>query len=128
MKRNLIIALSGLIIITLFGIYIENYLKKSAEVITKIIDEIEKTVIIVEIDSAKEKLNELNEEWERTKDKWSMLIDHEEMDNVEETIQYIEIFIDETDRQADLLAEINKLRFYIEHIPEKESFLVKNIF
>ena len=128
MKRNLIIALSGLVIIIIFGIFTENYLKKSAVEITNIIDSLEKSVIEIEIDKAKDFLDSLNKKWEKTKDIWAMLIDHEEMDNVEETIQYIEIFIDETDRQADLLAEINKLRFYIEHIPEKESFLIKNIF
>ena len=69
----------------------------------------------------------VQEKWNETKNKWAALIDHEEIDNIEETMHRVEMLIGDTEEKVELLSELNKLGFYLEHIPEREEFSIENI-
>ena len=67
------------------------------------------------------------DEWPAVESKWSLLIDHAEIDNIEDALTKVAEYI--KSKNASLaFAELATLKNYIKHIPEKESLNIKNIF
>ena len=127
MKKTLIISLIGFISIIIFAIFIQNYLEKSSEVLVNDINELMKSVEENKTDKSMQLRMKTQENWDDIKKKWAALIDHEEIDNIEETMHRIEMLIGDAEEKAELLSELNKLGFYLEHIPEREEFLLENV-
>jgi len=127
MNKTLTISIVGFIVIIISGIFIQNYLEKSSESLLKDVNAL-KILIIANKNELTDKVKEpLIEEWEKTKKIWSTLIDHNELDSIEEIVKRIEVLLSNTDEETELLAELNRLEFYLEHIPEKERFAIENI-
>lgn len=127
MKKTLITVVIGYIFIIIFAIFIQGYLEKSSEELVNKIDDLINLVDIDKIIESIEIRDELEEKWDETKYKWAALIDHEEIDNIEETMHRVEMLIGDTEEKIELLSELNKLGFYLEHIPEREAFSLENI-
>lgn len=66
-------------------------------------------------------------EWPKVENKWALLIDHAEIDNIEDALTKVAEYIKAKDSSL-ALAELATLKNYITHIPEKESLNIKNIF
>jgi len=127
MKKTLITAIIGYIIVITFAIFTQNYLEHSSE---ELVSEIEHLMSLVDIDKINESIesrDKLQKTWDQTKNKWAALIDHEEIDNIEETMHRVEMLIGDSEEKVELLSELNKLGFYLEHIPEREAFSIENI-
>lgn len=75
---------------------------------------------------AEKYLEQVRSKWSRTSATWSMLIDHQEIDNIEVTLSRMEKFISSRDA-ASALAETAALKNYVKHIPTRESLNLKNI-
>lgn len=76
---------------------------------------------------ANKHLSTFKEDWNRVRDYWPMLIHHQEMDRIEESINRLKIHLQFKDSQ-ECLSELYNLQYYIKHIPEKEALNLKNIF
>jgi len=127
MNKTLTTAIVGFIVIIISGVFIQKYLENSSESLLKDVDAL-KFLISVNKNELTNKVKEpLLEEWEKTKKIWSVLIDHSELDSIEEIIKRIEILLSNTEEETELLAELNRLEFYLEHIPQKERFEIENI-
>ena len=66
------------------------------------------------------------EDWDRTENKWSLFINHAEIDNIEMSIAKITQFIAKKE-DASALAEIATVRSLLKHIPEREKLHPLNI-
>ncbi|NLL04213.1 MAG: DUF4363 family protein [Clostridiaceae bacterium] len=66
-------------------------------------------------------------EWPAVENKWALLIDHAEIDNIEDALTKVAEYI-KAKETAPSLAELATLKNYIVHIPEKEFLNLKNIF
>lgn len=127
MNKTLIISIIGFIVIITIGLITQSYLEKSADSLLKDVNAL-KLLIVANKSELTNKIKEpLVEEWEKTKKIWSALIDHDELDSIEEIIKRIEILLSSPEEKAELLAELNRLDFYLHHIPEKEGFELENI-
>ena len=127
MNKTLTIAIVGFIITSIIAFICQNYLEKSSQSLLKDVDSL-KVLIIANKSELTDKVKEpLLEEWEKTKKIWSTLIDHSELDSIEEIVKRIEVLLSNTDEETELLAELNRLEFYLQHIPEKERFALENI-
>ena len=127
MKKTLMISLVGLFVVIILSIFIQKYLEKSSKVL---IIEIDKLMEAVEADKINESIKlreQVQEKWDNTKKKWAALIDHEEIDNIEETMHRVEMLIGDPEEKVELLSELNRLSFYLEHIPEREAFSLENV-
>ena len=127
MKKTLIISIIGFTLIIIFAIFIQNYLEKSSE---KLVNEINNLINAVANDKISESISireKAQKEWDDTKNKWAMLVDHEEIDNIEETMHRVEMLMKDPEEKVELLSELNKLKFYLEHIPKREEFALENI-
>jgi hypothetical protein len=127
MKRTLLISIVGFLILIIASILVQYYLKNSSEELIDKIKILRIHVIEKKIDECVVLKEEIKEEWEKTKKVWSALIDHQELDNIEELVRRIEILVGEEEEEAELLSELNELRFYIEHVPIREEFALENI-
>ena len=122
---SLLVALLALIIGS--GIFANRVLSSNAETLEKQINEIEEHTKNEDRDSALQSLHTINKEWPETSKMWTLLLDHVEIDNIDETIKRMSKYI-ETQNVPLALGEIAVLKQYIKHIPEKEKFSIKNVF
>lgn len=77
-------------------------------------------------DYAKNQLNAFEISWKKTKFGWAILLDHFEIDNIDNSFTKSKKYIESEDHSS-ALAELEALRNYILHIPKKESFSLENI-
>lgn len=78
-------------------------------------------------DEALKKLKEFNTEWDKVSTFWSMLIDHYEIDNIELILSQLTSYV-KSQEKTEALSQMSSLKTLIKHIPEKESFNLRNIF
>lgn len=64
--------------------------------------------------------------WESTKFGWAILLDHFEIDNIDNSFIKSKEYVESKDLSL-ALAELEALRQYILHIPQKEGFSLENI-
>ncbi|MCX8129125.1 MAG: DUF4363 family protein [Clostridia bacterium] len=126
LKITIILAILVALILSI-GLFTHNILSSTADRLGKHIAQIENNTIQGNWTKAEEQLSAAKNEWSGTGDQWAMLIDHIEIDNIDTSLSKMEKYI--FSKNAPLaLAEAATLKQYIEHIPEKESFRLKNIF
>ena len=77
-------------------------------------------------DDAEKQLDAFEQNWEKTKIGWSILLDHFEIDNIDISFSKSRKYIESEDLSS-ALAELEALRQYILHIPKKDGFSVENI-
>jgi hypothetical protein len=65
--------------------------------------------------------------WGEYKKGWAMLIEHQEIDRIDEELTKIKEYLLEQDRTL-LLSEISLLKFYIRHVREMILLKIENIF
>lgn len=125
MAREISIIIIILVIIFAADFIVINHLKTSTEVLSTKIEEINANI------DNKEKANglidELNEQWEKTNKTWSIIVTHQELDQIETSLLSAKISI-ENEEKNEALIELGKLNFLLEHINETQSFKLKNIF
>lgn len=72
-------------------------------------------------------LKEFNGLWENVKLKWTILINHKEIDTIDMTLARIGEYL-KTGEKGLALGEISVLELLIKHIPATEKVTLKNIF
>lgn len=77
-------------------------------------------------DTAIKELEKFHSNWDKTSALWSMLIDHYELDNIELVLSQLVSYVKNQDKNESL-AKTSSLKTLIKHIPEKESFNLKNV-
>jgi len=124
---KIIIALT-LIIVCIFswGYYCDKLLTSTSKDIDTTAASLEDFVKGEKWNEADEKLSQMHENWSKTEPKWAMLIDHFEIDNIDNSMTRMSKFI-ETKASDDALAELGALRQYIQHIPQKNALSLKNV-
>ncbi|OPX44308.1 hypothetical protein CLHUN_18630 [Ruminiclostridium hungatei] len=127
-NTKIIILVSVLLItVVLSGSLTLYYLDKSAGVLELSIVSAGKSVTDKQWTSAEKQLEEFSRNWKNTKYFWAMLVDHFEIDNIEDSYNKTKMYVESEDYSSSL-AELETLRHYIRHIPEKEGFTFENIF
>lgn len=125
--KKLILSLLILAAIIASGIYSIYSIKKSS---MKIQDSIEKTSGLAQAKNwsgADSQIKQVEKEWNKTEKTWAILVDHFEIDNIESSIIRSKKYIETRDMPLSL-AELDNLKFSVEHIYKKELINIKNIF
>lgn len=116
-----------LIFIIVSGILVIKYLESSSKEITGHIENIESSTKNDDWNDVTQNLQMVQKKWSKTKSKWSMLLDHAEIDNIETSLTRMSAYIDAREKVL-ALAELSTLKQFVEHIPKKEVFGLENIF
>lgn len=91
------------------------------------LDNIQKSVNNANYESAYNSFRTLKLKWNGYKARWAILVEHQEIDNIEEQITKIEKLL-QTHSKSDLLCELSVLSFYVKHIKDMTSLEIENIF
>lgn len=129
MKENIII-ISILAIILVGDITAKKYLyKTSDEIISKVEDLKQKTIVAKETKEREkiiEEMSEIDKRWKEVNKVWSTIVVHQELDNVEQALIKAKSNI-ENGELEDALQEIETSKFFLEHIKDREKLCLKNI-
>lgn len=130
MKDTLIIIV---IVVVIIGgdILIRNHLSKTTEELVSNLEELKEETIslknINETDALKTNMKEVETKWRKISNVWSIIIVHQEIDNIEQALIRAKSNIEEGELE-DALPEIETAIFFAEHINEREQLKLKNIF
>jgi len=125
--KPLLLAILFLIIIIVGSTATLYYVTNKAEELGGQLVKLEEHVDTGNWSKAHELYKDFKKDWVNTDHKWSMLIDHDEIDYINMYLGELEAFIKMKDK-ANALAKLSTLQHLIEHIPEKEYPSLKNIF
>lgn len=126
-SRKLLIAVIAIIIVIFSGFFIKLYLEKSTEEFITRITELEGSIQRDDWDRANNLISKLSSDWEKSEEIWTIFTNHHEIDSISITIKNAMVYITLKDK-PDSLASLASLRHYINHIPEMEQIVLKNIF
>lgn len=132
MKQAVTIKISAaiiflILIIILAGITAQRVLYNDSRSMAQPIGDLEESIASEDWKKAGNSLEKVNMEWEKVKGKWSALVDHQEIDNIDVTLSRLQRFVETCDK-ASSLSEASALGKYVSHIPEKELPNFRNIF
>ena len=124
--KYILLAVLCLFIIVIGSIASIYYVNNEAEALHKQLNEIEQNIEDENWEKAYALFNSFNEKWTKIDHKWSMIIDHYEIDFINMNLGELEAFIKTKDKSS-ALAKMNSLQLLVKHIPEKEAPSLKNI-
>lgn len=129
--RDIVIII--IILVVIFGgdILIKKYLNSTADMLSSELEDLkQKTLFAKENenrDEIKKLINNIKDEWEKKNKIWSMVVFHQELDNIEQALERAESSI-ENGNLEDALQEIETANFFVKHVKEREKLSLKNIF
>ncbi len=118
------IFLAAIIIGSLTSIY---YINNQSETMLELLSILEKHIDSENWDKADSAFKNFKDSWDKINPKWSMLIDHYEIDYINMDLGELDAYIKSEDK-TNALAKMSSLQLLVKHIPEKEYVNLKNIF
>lgn len=126
-----------IIIIVLIGIilggdfYVKNHLQKSTGELLNELENLKEKIILAkeseDRQELKETLKETEQKWREISNIWSIVIMHQEIDNIEQTLVRAKSNIYDG-KLEDAISEVETAIFFANHINEREQLKLKNIF
>ena len=104
-----------------------DFISQSTEELNSLVDDMENKVINDNWDSTMSIYDSISTKWRKKEKIFLLIIDHEEIEKINLTLSKIKKYILIKDKSLSL-SETSALRFFLNHIEEKESLSLKNIF
>lgn len=131
MGKETIICVVIVVLILIGNVVTQKYTVASIEELsnklTELKNEISKDEVSIDKNNIKEKIKEIENNWESRHDKLAYYIEHDELEKVENDMTALKSFI-ETNEYAEAISELDKSVFVLRHIEEKYAFSLENIF
>ena len=129
MYKEIWISIVIVIIVSAGDIVSNNYTKNSVKDMSASLNEIRYELEKNEKDEnkIKEILNDINQKWRNKNEKLSFYIEHDELEKVETELYSLNANIDAKDCEQ-AIEKIEKCKFILKHIENKEKLSLKNIF
>jgi hypothetical protein len=124
--RTLTVAAIILALLLGLGIFNYYYIDKSAKNLISLAEKIELEVNNSNWSQAEKKYSNLQSKWTGTGVKWTVLINHQELDNINITMAKVKKFMETKDKPG-FMTELAELKLLFRHIPEKEALNLKNV-
>ena len=123
-------AVISLVIVSgIFGLefFTQNYTQKAVNEITGIFKNIEDNIFKRDIEQVNNELKNIGDKWEEKQKKLAYYIEHDELEKVHTSIVKMKSYV-KNENFSEAMAELEEGKFVIEHIQEKNSFNLQNIF
>ena len=131
MIREIIIIASIIIIIFAGDFLTTRYLEKTSDKLIGSLKELKEHAIEANKnenrDLIKEEMKQMEENWEKTSEIWSVIVMHQEIDNIEQALIKSKAMINDGNIE-DAIPELETAIFYVEHVNAREKLKLKNIF
>ena len=131
MKKELVICILIIILIIVGNIITQNYTKECVAQMHEELDVLKDASLnaktgIENVDLTN-KVNEIENKWNEFQEKLAFYIEHDELEKVETQIFTMKGF-SEIQKYDEIIPELEKCVFILEHIQDKTKINVKNIF
>ena len=129
MKKELIICSAIVIAIILGNILTQGYTKEVVLYMDEELENLKEDLLQEEVDTEKVagKITNIREEWEKRHQKLAYFIEHDELEKVETELSSLQANI-ETKEYKQGIPDLQKCIFILDHIKDKSSLQIKNIF
>lgn len=129
-KKEFIVCVVIVVVIIVGDIFLQRYTKESLNLINEKLSEIKEDLKKGE-DLKKEEINkkigEINKEWDKRFNILTCFLEHNELEKVKTQLVSITAGLEIHDNEY-VYEELNKTIYILEHIRDKESFRIDNIF
>ena len=118
-----------IIVIGIIGLelFTQNFTGKTVKEITESFSKIENEIVKQDIEQINIEIETISNKWEDKQKKLAYYIEHDELEKVDNAIVTMKSYI-KTNDFSSAMAELEEGNFVIEHIQEKNSFNLQNIF
>lgn len=127
MYKELAICIVLIIFIFIGDNITQKYTQQSIENLTNELEQLEQNLKNGEKEEAEKKTEEINENWEKMHNKLAYYIEHDELEKVETYFTTFQSFT-RTGNYDLAISELEKTIFVLDHITDKYSFNLENIF
>jgi hypothetical protein len=125
MKKELIICLVIIFSIVIGDIWLQNYTSKTLDTISTNLEALKET--LDDNKYSREKVIQVNDEWDKRFNILTCFLEHDELEKVKTQLVVITAGIDVEDTEY-VYEEINKAIYILDHIKDKNSLKLDNIF
>ena len=129
--RDAIIIISIILIIIVGDSMMQNYLSKTTEELLANLNELKDKAIKVKGNNERDEIitlaNNVDEKWQEISNTWSIIIVHQEIDNLEQAFTRAKSSIENGDLD-EAIPEIEEAIFFTNHVRDRERLTLKNIF
>lgn len=129
MRKEWIICIIVIFIVTVTNIITQNYTNKSVEHINDRLGVLKEELMkeTVEKEKIEEQVEDITKIWKNKYEKLAYFIEHDELEKVETELTALSAHIDIEEYQEGI-PEVEKSIFILNHIKEKFKLNIKNIF
>lgn len=124
--KSIIIILVILVFLFVSSYLMSDYIIKSSKIVDSELIKLDSVVRSKDWNAASYNLVSTENKWKDIKDKWALLVDHQEIDNIDLSMSKMKEFV-KGRNLTDSLAEISSLKLLFEHIPKRDSLSWVNI-
>lgn len=131
MQKEIVVCIFIIALIIVGNIVTQNYTVDSVESISNQLSDLKSDIFEeednIERDSVKDKIKQIENNWESRHDKLAYYIEHDELEKVETNLTSLRSFI-EANEDSEAVSELDKSVFVLKHIEDKYAFNLQNIF
>lgn len=129
MKKEIVIVLCLVILIIIGHVYTQKYTKNFFEDMSNELNYMKEKILKGNVDNSelKENIENIKEKWDEKYDKLAYYIEHDELEKVEIQLVLISANV-EVANYEKCIEELEKCKFMLEHIKDKDALQLVNIF
>ncbi len=118
--------ITGLVLLVGLSLGVYKYVHDSSQSMVGQLEQVETMIQNAKWDGAKVQLEQTKISWDQTKYWWTILLDHQELDNIDIGMSRLQRYVD-TQGLSLALGELSALKMLVDHISDKEAFNLRNI-
>lgn len=127
MQKELVICVILVILIIIGDIVTQNYTKNTVNYITGELESLKQSLFEKDDDKANKEISKIDNKWKEVYDKLAYYIEHDELEKVESNFTACKSLA-KTREYEQSISELEKTVYVLEHITDKYSFNLVNIF
>lgn len=102
------------------------YLQTTTLTLGAQLEAVEQSISTQKWEVAQKELNTAQQHWDKNKTWWAVLLDHQEIDNIDISMNRLEKYIETHDVSLSL-GEVSALKLQVDHISDTEKLNLRNI-
>ncbi|MDR3586436.1 MAG: DUF4363 family protein [Desulfosporosinus sp.] len=102
------------------------YLQTTTQALGTQLETVEQSISTQKWEVAQKELNTALQRWDKNKTWWTVLLDHQEIDNIDFSMTRLEKYIETQDMPLSL-GEVSTLKLQVNHISDTEKLNLQNI-
>ena len=127
MYKEFIIIIVVILLIIGLDIITNNYTKESVDIISKELNILKEDILDENKEQVQIKMKEVKKVWEERYKKLAFYIEHDELEKVKTELTGLEADLS-VEEYAHCINELDKIKFILKHIEEKEKFTLQSLF